>query len=601
MLEDLDKLPFHTNQTPEQLKELEEMKTFINENISKDPKLSLEDINLYNNLSIKNLSLDHLSESNYLYGYCNYLLGNNNVALDYCLKALKTSNSIELNNKTYICLGAIYTYFGEFNKAIESYNVAINSNIGFINPSIFNNVAAIYFKQKDFKNAIDYLNKALENAGDNINLIITILNNIGRSYIELKELENAENILYKVEEYLNEIENKSQEMNVLLNIGLLYFKQEKFAEAYTKLLDAYIKCKELDLKNNLYSATLFLAHACSKNNMQNQANTYYLETLDLVKNLDKRLYNSALKDYIDFLIEQNDHDRAIEYFIEYDKIKDEIIQEDKEDEINSLTVKFQNTEQKLEIEKLNREKEFQKTLLAQAEEVKKTNEKLVEINQNLSDFSYALSHDIRTPIRQLAGFGSMIRNKNYEGKEDLLKQDLNYIYEAAKKADTMIQELHKFSVVGIQEDHFKEIDCNEALKDALGNLAHHIAESNAQIEIKNPLPILKGDKTLITQLFQNLIGNAIKYAQSDKSPIIEINYENIDDKKTISIKDNGIGIPLNEQQDVFKLFSRASNRGDIEGTGIGLSFCQKIISKMNGTIHLASSGTNTGTIVFLKF
>ena len=600
-IEDLDKISFHTNQTPEQIQELEEMRDYITENINKDPKRLLETIINYKAVSINYFNLNHLSESLYFIGFCNYLLGKNDIALTSCINALKISKSIELKYRINICLGAIYTYFGDFSRALESYNIAINTPSKSLSPFVFNNIAAIYFKQKEYVIAIEYLNKAIELLEGNNDLLIAILNNIGRAYIELKDLENADIILLKAEELIETSENSTQEMINILNIGLLKYKQEKFAEAYDKLLNAYLKCKELDLKNNLYSATLFLAHACSKNNLQNQANTYYLETLELVKDLDKRLYNSALKDYIDFLVEQGDAERAINYFIEFDKIKDEIIAEDKEAEINSLTVKFQNTEQKLEIEKLNREKEFQQTLLAQAEEVKKTNEKLVEINQNLSDFSNALSHDIRTPIRQLAGFSSMIKNKNYEGKEDLLKQDLNYIYEAAKKADTMIQELHKFSITGIQEDQFREVDCNEVIKDALGNLAHHIAESNAEIEIKAVLPVLKGDKRLFTQLFQNLIGNAIKYSQKNTIPKIEINYSNLDDKKVISVKDNGIGVPIEEQKDVFKLFSRASNRGDVEGTGIGLSFCQKIISKMNGTIHLASNGLNTGTTVFLNF
>jgi signal transduction histidine kinase len=468
--------------------------------------------------------------------------------------SIKFTKNIELNHKIHILLGAIYTYFGEFDKALEVYDFAIKTNNNSSTSTVYNNIAAIYFKQKNYNEAIQYLNKALELSDGNISLILLILNNIGRAYIELKDLENAEPILLKVIEILNETENPTQEMINSLNIGLLYYEQERYPEAYSKLFDAYVKCKELDLKNNLYSATLFLAHACTKNNKQDQANAYYLETLDLMRNLDNRLYIDALKSYLDFLVQQQDFERCTTFFIEYTELKELIIREDKEKEISALTVKFQNTEQKLEIDKLNKEKEFQKQLLAQAEEVKRTNEKLLEINQNLSDFSYALSHDIRTPIRQLAGFGSMIKNKNYAGKEELLKQDLNYIYDAAKKADTMIQELHKFALVGIQEDKFIDIDTNDALKDAIGNLSSLIADSQAQIDILHPLPILKGEKTLITQLFQNLLGNAIKYRQKEITPRIEIDYQLINDKKQITIKDNGIGIPVNEQKDVFKLF-----------------------------------------------
>lgn len=601
MLEDIDKIQFHTNQTPEQLRELEACRKEIDDQVDGNPKLALQKIQEYKLLSLDYGHKEHLIWQIYYVGLALYHTGDNEKSLECCNIALKHAIKKELLYKIQICLGAVYTYFGHFSDAINSYNIALSSNKESVSPTIYNNIAAIYFKQKDFKKAIEYFNKGLELAGNNKNQTLLILNNIGRSYIELNDLETAGEILLAAEQMLENHDNPAQEVINTLNIGLLYLRKEHYKKAYDKLFEAYIKCKELDIKNNAYSATFFLAQACAKNNMPDQANQYFIETMALVVNLDKRLYINTVKDYITFLIEQQDFERASSYFMEYDIIKDDIIKIDKEKHINALTVKFQNTEQKLEIEKLNKEKEFQNMLLAQAEDIKRSNEKLVEINQNLSDFSYALSHDIRTPIRQLAGFGSMIRNKNYEGKEDLLKQDLNYIYEAAKKADTMIQELHKFSIVGVQEEHFKNIDANEALKDALGSLAQLIAESDAQINIKNALPFLKGDKTLITQLFQNIIANAIKYKQQHIAPKIEMFYEEKDGIKRISIQDNGIGIPLNEQKDIFKLFGRASNHGNVEGTGIGLSFCQKIIHKMNGNIHLVSAGSNQGTTFYLDF
>ncbi len=596
-----EKLHFHNHQSPEELKELEDYKNILEDLQNKNPQEALNLSLKYEELSRIYRHQEHCATSLSLQGHINYQLGNNELTLKNCELALQITKNNELKYKLYITSGAAYTYFGQFSKAIEIYNIALNTNNVSHSSTIFNNIAAIYFKQKEYEKAIDYLNKSLELVADNTSLIPGILNNIGRAYIEINNLENAELILNKAKEYLSEIENHVQEMINSLNLGLLSYRQKKYDEAYKKLLDAYIKCKNLDLKNNLYSATLFLAHASFKNNLLDQANAYYLEAMDLVRNIDKRIYNATLKEYINFIVEQGDYERAINYFIEYDKNKDDILAEDKNKEINALTIKFQNTEQKLEIEKLNREKEFQNKLLAQAEDIKKTNEKLMETNQNLSDFSYALSHDIRTPIRQLAGFSSMIRNKDYEGKSELLKNDLNYIFDAAKKADTMINDLHQFSIVGIQEDKFINVDTNESLKDALGNLSQNIIDSHAIIEVKNNLPFINGNKTLFMQLFQNLIGNAIKYARKDIAPHIEIDFQHIDEKSIISIKDNGIGIPLNEQKDIFKLFGRASNHSGIEGTGIGLSFCYKIVQKTNGNIRLVSDGIDKGTTIFIEY
>ena len=537
---DFDNLEFHTNQTPEQLRELEENREDIESIMNKDPHEALILCESSINKSLLYKHKEYLANFLFLKGHNLYQTCKCSLALSYCNFSSKYTSSEELINRIQICLGAVYTYFGEFSKAIEAYNIAINSSIVSISSTVFNNIAAIYFKQKEYIRAIEYLNKALEQSINNTNLILLILNNIGRAYIELKDLENAEIILNKAEDLIDRTENRTQEMINHLNIGLLKLKQEKYSEAYDKLLNAYIKCKELDLKNNLYSATLFLAHACSKNNMQNQAAVYYLETLDLVRDIDKRLYNSALKEYIDFLIEQEDADKAIQYFIEFDKIKDEIIAEDKEKEISALTVKFQNTEQKLEIEKLNREKEFQQTLLEKAEEVKISNEKLLLLNKNLTDANHELMENkiLRAQMNPHFIYNTL------NSISSLIKTNRN------EDADTYLQ---MFSLLTRQifDNNTKTLI---TLFDEIDFCLRYIALEKLRFEnrfqftyfIDNTIDI--NSYYIPAMLIQPILENAIKHGIfsliQQKECAISLNITIKDQFLLFVISDNGIGMDL---------------------------------------------------------
>ena len=539
-LDDIENIKFHTNQTPEQLRELEEMKLQIEDLVNKDPQNALSYCQNYYDKSLNFKSQVHFIECIYLKSVIYYFLGDIKDALFLCNYALKNKISNESIYKFEICLGAIQTFYGDFSKAIEAYNNALNINKDSYSSLIYNNIAAIYFKQKEYLLSIDYLNKALELSTGNSNLVIAILNNIGRAYIELNDLESAENLILKSFELLNETDSKTQEMNVLLNIGLLYYKQENYAESYIKLLDAYTKCKELDLKNNLYSATLFLAHACSKNNMQNQAATYYLETLSIVRDVDKRLYNSALKEYIDFLIEQGNAEQAIQYFIEFDKIKDEIIAEDKEKEISALTVKFQNTEQKLEIEKLNREKEFQQTLLSQAEEVKKSNEQLLLLNKILTDANHELMENkiLRAQMNPHFIYNTL------NSISSLIKTNRN------EDADTYLQ---MFSLLTRQifENNTKNLI---TLFDEIDFCLRYIALEKLRFEnrfqftyfIDNIIDI--NSYYIPAMLIQPILENAIKHGIfsliQQKECAISLNITIKDQFLLFEISDNGIGMDL---------------------------------------------------------
>ena len=162
----IEQLQFHTNQSPEELAELEQLSIAIsiinNNDLQKVTILNLK----YESLSILYKHQEHYAHSLLLKGHIYYRLGRNHESLNFFKIALNHTLNEDLKHKIYVNLGALYTYFGNFSKAIKVYNIAISSSKNSQSSNIFNNIAAIYFKQKEYLKAIDYLNKSLEKVSE---------------------------------------------------------------------------------------------------------------------------------------------------------------------------------------------------------------------------------------------------------------------------------------------------------------------------------------------------------------------------------------------------------------------------------------------------
>jgi hypothetical protein len=251
-------------------------------------------------------------------------------------------------------------------------------------------------------------------------------------------------------------------------------------------------------------------------------------------------------------------------------------------------------EAKTELELRVRERTAQ--LLKANEKLQGLNNQLIKSNQELEQFAYIASHDLREPLRMVTSFTELLgkRYSNQLGAEG--QKIINFAIEGATRMEALINDLLSYSRLGTRKEPFQTIDCEEVLDITLSNLQVAIAETNTQI-IRDSLPIVRGDRAQLVQLFQNLIDNAIKY-RSQQPPVIEIQAESQQNQWLFSIKDNGIGIAPQYFRRIFKIFQRLHTRDEYPGTGIGLAICQKIVEQHGGKIWVESELEKGATFYF---
>lgn len=206
--------------------------------------------------------------------------------------------------------------------------------------------------------------------------------------------------------------------------------------------------------------------------------------------------------------------------------------------------------------------------------------------EELERFAYAASHDLSEPLRTISTYTQLIERKYKKNLDTDAEKLFEVIISGTKRMRTLIDNLLSYSKIGSSIIKSKAIDLNKIIEIVKNNLQALIKENNANI-IYNDLPIIKGDETLITILFQNIISNGIKYRR-DIVPEIKIHFEKRNNEYLFKVSDNGIGIAQENFDKVFVVFQRIKEKCDVEGSGIGLATCQKIIDLHNGKIWIQS-------------
>jgi signal transduction histidine kinase len=209
-------------------------------------------------------------------------------------------------------------------------------------------------------------------------------------------------------------------------------------------------------------------------------------------------------------------------------------------------------------------------------------EELARSNRDLEQFAYVASHDLQEPLRMVAAYTQLLAER-YRGKlDDQADKYINYAVDGAVRMQSLIHDLLAFSRVGRQETELKDTNCNEVAGQAIKDLQAAIMESGAVIDCE-PLPWLKANEIQLKQVFQNLVGNALKFHGS-RTPAIHISAERQGPDWIFSVADNGIGISPEHAENVFIIFNRLHTRTEYAGNGIGLAICKKIIERHGGRI-----------------
>ncbi len=230
------------------------------------------------------------------------------------------------------------------------------------------------------------------------------------------------------------------------------------------------------------------------------------------------------------------------------------------------------------------------------EQVENHVEELAKSNAELEHFAYVASHDFREPLRMITSFLQLLERKYTDQLDQDANEFIGFAVDGAKRLNDMINDLLTYSRVSSNKREFKMLDCEQILNETLTNLKVQIDESQAIIT-HDPLPKILGDDLLMVELFQNLIGNAIKYRRQE-APQIHISAKQELNQYCFSIKDNGIGIDTKHLGRIFTIFQRLHTKEEYDGTGLGLAIAQKIVNEHSGHIWAESEEGKGSTFYF---
>ena len=224
------------------------------------------------------------------------------------------------------------------------------------------------------------------------------------------------------------------------------------------------------------------------------------------------------------------------------------------------------------------------------------NEELKRSNHELERFAYIASHDLQEPLRKIGGFTERLEEK-LEGQLDEHGQTyMKFITDGVERMRDLIQGLLAYSRINTEESEIETLESSDCVDLAVDNLSEMIKENDADITYSD-LPKIEYSKVMLTQLFQNLINNAIKY-RGKKDPKVKISAKEKKDFWEFRVKDNGMGMQEKHLERIFEMFQRLHRKEEIAGTGIGLSLCQKIVERYGGKISVESEVDKGSTFIF---
>ena len=319
-------------------------------------------------------------------------------------------------------------------------------------------------------------------------------------------------------------------------------------------------------------------------------------------------------------IERSDEDREIkiqerlvELAVSAELLNSKTLEIEKSDEQRELRVQERIVElaasEKLlrskvqEIEKSDEQRELrvQERIVELAASEELLRSKVMELersNEELQQFAYVCSHDLQEPLRVISNYTQLL-SKRYSGQlDEKADQFINFAVEASKRMQILINDLLAYSRLQTKVRSVNEIDCTKVVQMALANLEILVSEAKAMVNF-DALPKVEGDQSQLLQLFQNLIGNALKF-RSKENMVIDISAKQVDGLWLFAVRDNGIGFNIEFEERIFLIFQRLHTKEEYSGSGIGLAVCKKIVSRHGGRIW-ADSELGKGSTFYFTF
>ena len=493
--------------------------------------------------------------------------------------------------------GMVMRHLGRIEESIQTLTEAVSypGDSPEVLAGSYNNLAVIFDTKEEFDKALKFYKKALQHMEDKTSPNYPfILGNIGRCLLSLKDYSESKIMLDESLLLSQKCNNTIAESRSHQYLGLYYFEIKEFVHCRTHLEEAFRLVNEAGHIIDKLRISFHLSHVYEHTNQIAQAEDLIKESLDVCKELQPIHKELVIKRALDFYQNQGKPVIALGHAKDLLEIVGAREIDKRERRISELQMQFESKEKDREIETLQRERDHQEAMLAQARLTEEANVKLEKANEELRQFTYAVSHDLKEPIRQVKNYAHIalapIKDK-LSPKEATMVQ---FVLEGSDRAHQMIDDLYSFATVGEGDKKKEEVNLFSLAQDTLIDLADKIKASGVEINLEE-LPTVCGHKSMLRQLFLNLISNALKFTHPERRLRVNI-YTDVED--AVVIADNGLGIPLDAQNKIFSLFQQVDRQK--EGSGIGLALCAKIMQKHNGRIAVTSDG-HSGTSFRLIF
>ncbi|MBL7816087.1 MAG: tetratricopeptide repeat protein [Saprospiraceae bacterium] len=547
----------------------------------------------------------------------------------YALKIAEKQQDDQMISYSYNGLATLHGALGDFEKAIDYYHLAINAvekkgkKKDLIAP--YRNIALVYLKANN-------LTLALSNAEKSYNLALEVrdsqniagsLETLGSIYSANGQYQLALDKNFEALKIMEKGGDKRILLDILLQVADVHVQLNQLDKAEVFYRQCF-KYKDLFEYQNHPTFYYKLGNLFIKQNKQEDARSAFIHSLSLAteggfKDLIQK-NNLALAQIYQ---KKGDFPNAYRCLETARVYADSLFNEEKARNITHAQFRFDvgRSEQKykdLQLQQsrfwliaavvffsvitilltyfLRKHRDSNKALQNKNNEIKLQNRRLEESNEILRQFAYASAHDLKEPLRSISSFTSIIKRRYVALLPPEADEYMNFVTTGVKRMESLLSALLEYSTIIADSHEVSQFTpVHAVLEDVTKNLHLTVTEKNASINFPQAMCAVRMSRLHMTQLFQNLIANALKF--TNRPPEINISCQLSKDNYTIKIQDNGIGMNPDYSDKIFRLFQRLNK--SVEGTGIGLTICKNIVEKYNGKIWFESA-EGVGTTFFIS-
>jgi signal transduction histidine kinase len=563
-------------------------------------------------------------------GYIHYMAYTYSRALEYYHRSLDLAADLHSDSLRAVSLDWIslqYLYSGAYSQAInyqlESISIreALRDSIGLCES--YYSMGDILSHQRRLEESNTYFRRCAELARHfELNgLLMGAYGSIGQNWMQAQNWDSA--FFYNRHSLQLAEANDSDYGKAFGNssLGKCYLETGLLDSAAVRFERALVISRHMSEYNELAVSLLGLGRLAQKRQQMEEARRYLMEGLSVAQEFELNdLVQEGYTVLAETFHEAGMHDSAYAYLLALVALKDTLFEKRSASMVSSLEARYgilqSEAEQQalllskdaqirnlsfaiagvgilltlgllwLSIYKMRHQRRLNSVLEAHSRTVEEQNEKLVQVNEDLKQFAYAASHDLKQPLRTIGNFSSLIERRFQVYIDEDTADYFQYIQRAVRDMSSLLTNLLQYTQLENKADSYEELDMNDILATVTNNLIQLIQERNANV-MAEYLPRVYANREHMVQLMQNLINNAIKF--NDKpNPEVWVSYRRSGQGFCFSVRDNGIGIDAEYRDRIFGLFQRVGDREQFEGSGMGLAITRRIVRQYQGQIWVDS-------------